>query len=130
MDPNRSLRRLSPPRRQVRLEAREERDRAAPKPTPEILPRPALHPATAFPSREEFDAWCRDPVTRFVATAYAISAKLNEEAWRQVSWVQADPDPVKLVEFKARADAYEAFLTVGYARYAEIITINREGDPK
>jgi hypothetical protein len=59
-----------------------------------------------------------------VATAYALSAALNEEAWRQISWVQADPDPNKLIEFKARADAYGAFLTVGHARYAEIIDLN------
>lgn len=69
-------------------------------------------------------------MTRFVATAYAIGAGLNEAAWHQLSWVQADPDPLKLVEFKARADAYQAFLEVGHEDYAKTIDLHSKGPKK
>ena|ERR1700735_925339 len=127
MDPDRSLRRLSPPRRQAREEARANAQKKAPQiPGVKEVPAPKARLGVPHPTAEEFEAWAQDPVTRFVATAYAFSAALNEEAWRQLSWVQGQADPLKLVELRSRSDAYKAFLTVGHARYCEIIDLNKE----
>jgi hypothetical protein len=55
--------------------------------------------------REMFEEWLASPVTEFVLRYALETAEQNKAMWMQVSWDAGDPDPRKLVEYKARYEA-------------------------
>jgi hypothetical protein len=88
----------------------------AAKPQPETRP--------IVPTEEEFAAWAEQPVTRFVAQAFALGAEIQRQAWLAASWANGEADPLKLMELRTRADAYRAFLETTWADYLK--TVNPE----
>lgn len=66
--------------------------------------------ARIAPTQDEFDAWCENPVTRYVAAAWERSAIVQRDAWTVRSWSSGEADPALLTELRTRADAYNAFL--------------------
>ena len=61
------------------------------------------------PSYEEFAAWCRHPVTSYVAKALnAISERYKTE-WADDVWISGQADPIVLNRYRAYADAYASF---------------------
>ncbi len=83
------------------------------KPTPG---NPAL-----IPTKEEFETWCENPVTSFVALAYEKVAEAQKEGWINFTWDQNKVDKEIFVELKVRSDAYKAFIETEYANYFYIV---------
>lgn len=95
-------------------------------PQPDRGPTPSPQPPTAVgPTAEEFEEWCENPVTRFVAHAYRIGADACALKWSQSSWTAGQCDPALLAELRTRADAYEAFLHTNWSDYAATIERSR-----
>lgn len=82
---------------------------------------PKVDPKALVPHPEDFDAWCENPITRFVATAWANAADAQKDVWLALSWGGGNPDPEKLIEYRTRADAYMAFLETPLEAYARLI---------
>ena len=82
------------------------------------LPRPDQN--QYVPHAEDFAAWCENPVTRFVARAFERAANKQREAWTEETWVTGVAEPESLAVYRARADAYMAFLETGLERYVEL----------
>lgn len=86
--------------------------------------------ARITPSQDEFDSWCEHPVTRYVAAAYTAAALAQREAWVRDSWppvigdVEYEPEPNLVARrvYRARADAYSAFLETGLQQYVKLNT--------
>ncbi len=72
-----------------------------------------------IPHPDDWESWCQHPVTRFVATAYANAAQAQQDVWMALSWGSGQCDPVKLIEYRARADAYNAFLETTLEQHAK-----------
>lgn len=85
-------------------------DQARPKPDTRITP-----------TEDEFESWCQQPVTRFVAAAMHAAALTQRDAWERLSWGAGEADPKTLCELRTRADAYNAFLETGLREYVAII---------
>lgn len=84
------------------------------------LPKPQARPEIPHP--EDWAAWCEHPVTRFVASAHKRAAELQRDDWLARTWnPQGLADQEKLIECRARADAYMALLETPLERYAELI---------
>ena len=73
------------------------------------------------PDDEDFAQWAMHPITRFVATCFERAADKNRELWEELSWLQGNPDPQKLIELRTRADAYRAFLETRKEDYEHLI---------
>lgn len=86
------------------------------------LPRPDFQAKAPHP--EDFAAWCEHPVTRFVAAAYATSAKKQAEAWMAASWTCGEANPLLLMELRSRADAYNTLLETPLEQYAHVLGEN------
>lgn len=68
------------------------------------------HPKFEFtPTYEEYAAWCRHPVTGFVALAMLNLSESFKREWLVCSWGDGAPDPLMLARFKAYSDAYLSF---------------------
>ncbi len=80
---------------------------------------PKPDPNALTPHPDDWEAWCAHPVTRFVAAAYFNAAQEQREAWLNVSWGAGQCDPIKLLEWRARADAYMAFLETTLEEHAK-----------
>ncbi len=80
---------------------------------------PKPDPKALIPHPDDWEAWCLNPTTRFVATAYANAAQAQHDVWMQLSWGSGQCDPVKLIEYRARADAYNAFLETTLEQHAK-----------
>ncbi len=88
-----------PPNRQARPSPDERFKDAVPEPTA----------FTFVPTYDEFAAWCRHPVTGYVATAMNEIADRYQKEWAQLSWDQGTCDPLILTRYKAFAEAYRSF---------------------
>lgn len=73
------------------------------------------------PSREAFDRWKEDFVTRWVMGACRKAASDCEQLWTESTWVQGAPNPANdaktmsmLRELRTRADAYLGFAGLTY----------------
>jgi hypothetical protein len=56
-------------------------------------------------TRDEFDLWRKDPVTRWIMAGIA-NAKAQEKAeWDRLSWGNGEADQGKLTVLKTRSDA-------------------------
>jgi len=64
---------------------------------------------TFVPTYEEFSAWCRHPVTGYVATAMNELGDRFQKEWSSISWNNEDCDPRTLARYKALAEAYRSF---------------------
>lgn len=72
------------------------------------------------PSDEEFAAWCRHPVTRYVATAFKIMAEEEKQVWTNTVWNNAGSEfelHATLISAKSRARAYEIFISAKKEHY-------------
>lgn len=54
---------------------------------------------------EEFDAWRREPVTKFIFAAIAKAVEQEKAEWLRLSWDGGEADPLRLAELRTRADA-------------------------
>jgi hypothetical protein len=68
------------------------------------------------PSRDEFEAWRDDSVTKFVMAALLHNANECRDEWLRLSWEGGEADQRKLDGLRERSDAllgftadYEAF---------------------
>lgn len=72
-------------------------------------------------SREDFQRWLEDPVTRAVIRAHRQTAHDNREAWIAHSWGNGHANPLILLELKTRADAYLAIAEMNYEAVCEAL---------
>jgi flavorubredoxin len=64
---------------------------------------------TFVPTYEEYSAWCRHPVTAYVATALTELGDKFQSEWNELSWNSESHDPLVLVRYRALAEAYRSF---------------------
>jgi hypothetical protein len=83
------------------------------------VPRP--DPKARYPTKEEFEAWCADPVTRFVATGVRVMIEDLKSFWVQKSWDGGSADQTELDQLTARADAHASFLQATWEDYVSRI---------
>jgi hypothetical protein len=83
------------------------------------LPTPIPADVRHNPTAEEFDLWSQHPVTRWVAKAYAIAIDAHIAAWSDLLGQKKTPEELAQaqVEYRTRADAYNAFLQTTHADY-------------
>lgn len=80
-----------------------------------VLPKP--DPKAIAPSETDWAQWCEHPITRWVAAAWQKSAEKQKQAWLRESWSFQEPSHLALATYRARADAYMAFLQTGLENY-------------
>lgn len=56
-------------------------------------------------TREDFDGWLKDPVTKWVFTAVAKASEAEKAEWVRLSWENGEPNPEALLELRTRANA-------------------------
>lgn len=78
-------------------------------------PKPSKH--NYVPTPEEWAAWCANPVSEWVAAAFAAKAAECRETWTRTSWDGAVANQELLIELRTRADNFEAFLTANFKDY-------------
>jgi hypothetical protein len=61
------------------------------------------------PSYEEFAAWCRHPVTSYVAQALMAISERYKTEWSDHAWGTGTIDPLMLSRYRAYSDAYASF---------------------
>jgi len=79
--------------------------------------RPVGNP-TRFIAPEDFERWCADPVTQFVAASYMATVQAARETWERMSWEGGHADPNALLELRTRADCYSGFTQAGWREHA------------
>ena len=57
-------------------------------------------------TREEFDAWRTDPVTRWAMSTLTRGAELQREKWMHESWNNAHCNKFELMELRNKAAVY------------------------
>lgn len=73
------------------------------------------------PDDEDFEIWCANPVTRFVASAFKRLSENQKIYWEEISWETGKVSLEKRCELRAKSDAYADFLTLTKEEYARII---------
>lgn len=93
-----------------------------------MLPKPD---ARVIPSQDEFDSWCENPVTRFVAEAYRLGADKQRDAWARMFNARIIPADISMERaiLKTREDAYMAFLETNLVDYTAIVRPDVPGGP-
>lgn len=71
------------------------------------------------PSREDFEQWRDNPVTRWVFAALKTAADENKELWVMQSWEERKLDPLELSDLRVRADAYMAMAETEYQGWVD-----------
>lgn len=69
--------------------------------------------------REDFDAWRRDPVTKFIFTALDKARDREKAEWVRQSWDAGQCDPMQLTELRAKAEAITDLLANDYETWIE-----------
>lgn len=86
-----------------------------------------MRSASSVPSRDEFEAWRDDAVTKFVMAALLRNADECREEWLRKSWNTGEADQVTLIGLRERADALLGF-TADYEAFCE--TLGLEPEPE
>jgi hypothetical protein len=94
-------------------------------PTVTVAPMLRLVPINAAPSRDEFEAWRDDDVTKFVMAALLHNANECREEWLRLSWEGGDADQRKLDGLRERSDALLGF-TADYEAFCETLGLEPE----
>lgn len=55
-------------------------------------------------TEDEFSAWRESPITEAVFMALGIKVSEARDRWMDASWKQGNPDPMLLVDLRARAE--------------------------
>jgi hypothetical protein len=97
-------------------ETAQARPSATPKPDPRFL-----NGRLAPPTADDFEAWCENPVTQYVATVHALICEVAKDTLLQEMWVNGQANQVALDAARTRVDAYKAFLETPRETYAEHI---------
>lgn len=94
-----------------------------PLPPPKRLPTPQPTALRHHPSADDFALWALNPVTQWVAKAYAQGAEANIDAWEDMLGKDvSDAELVKAkVEYRTRSDAYLSFLQTNHADYLKTL---------
>lgn len=71
------------------------------------------------PSRDAFEVWLEDPVTRWVFRALEASIAEQKRAWLATSWDNGVASPAVLAELRVRADALSGVLSGAYDQWCE-----------
>jgi len=79
------------------------------------------------PSREEFEAWRDDDVTKFVMAALLRNADECREEWLRKSWNSGSADQLTLTGLRERADALLGF-TADYEAFCETLGLAPESE--
>lgn len=56
-------------------------------------------------TRDEFDIWLKDPVTKWIMAAVQNAAEADKAEWIRQSWDSGSADPMQLLELRTRASA-------------------------
>lgn len=72
-------------------------------------------------TREDFDRWRDDPVTRMVFRALRSDADAQRDAWMKQSWDNGQANQLSLIELRTRADAYRAMEECNYLGICEAL---------
>lgn len=56
-------------------------------------------------TRDDFDAWRKDEVTRWVFKGIAAAREQERAEWLRQSWESGNADQMQLIELKTRSDA-------------------------
>jgi len=94
------------------------------RPSPDDRFKDAVPEPTAFtfvPTYEEFSAWCRHPVTGYVASAMNELGDKFQNEWASLSWNNNTCDPLVLTRYKALAEAYRSFALSKRDDYVNIL---------
>lgn len=74
-------------------------------------------------TRDEFDAWRVNPVTRWVFAAIENARQQEKAEWLRISWDGAPPDgktsPAALIELRTRYDALGELIENGFENWSE-----------
>lgn len=79
------------------------------------------------PTREDFDRWRDDFVTRWILGACEIYATEQEAEWHRVSWINGGCSEKLLIELRTRADAYRALAETDYTAW---LAANGQEEPR
>jgi hypothetical protein len=87
---------------------------------------PLIDPNIQIPADEDFQQWCENPVTMFVALAFSKIIERQREEWEKVlgqANLSLTPEMLNNVriDLRARIDAHEAFLLSKKEDYESII---------
>lgn len=73
------------------------------------------------PSREDFDRWLDNSVSRWVMRALTAAAEANKAAWIEASWGGGGCSKELLAELRTRADAYRALPETTYEGFCDML---------
>ena len=76
-------------------------------------------------TKDEFQRWYENPVSKWVFAAVEQAALKQSEAWMEKSWGSGVADPYELVTLRTRADAYRALFETPFEQWQEM---NGESD--
>ena len=65
-------------------------------------------------TRDDWQRWRDDPVTRAVIEAHLATAEANKAAWVAASWENGVASQANLIELRARSQAYLAIPEMTY----------------
>lgn len=73
--------------------------------------------------REDFDAWRKDPVTKYIFAGIAKAMAAEKAEWMRQSWDGGTADQLQLTELRTRADALGELIDNTYEKW-----LNWNGD--
>ena len=76
-------------------------------------------------TKDDFQRWYDNPVTKWVFAAVEAAALKQSEAWLDTSWGTGNADPKELAVLRTRADAYRALFETPFEKWQEM---NGESD--
>lgn len=71
-------------------------------------------------TRDDFERWLDDPVTKLVMRAFLLAAEKNRDAWIKASWDGGACSKEMLSELRTRSDAYRAIAETNYEGFCEM----------
>ena len=74
-------------------------------------------------TKEDFDRWLDDPVTRWVLASFERGAEDQKAAWDAASWENGVASQNMLQELRVRADAYRAMGAMTYETVCNVMGV-------
>lgn len=71
-------------------------------------------------TKDDFQRWNDNPVTKWVFAAVENAALKQSEAWMDMSWGNGVADPAELAVLRTRADAYRALFETPFEQWQQM----------
>lgn len=72
------------------------------------------------PLEDDWNAWCEDPVTVYVASKLKLASERMKANWVQMAWDGECDNPVELARMKAYSEAHLNFSRTGLGGYKNV----------